>query len=1712
MSANSATNSGSTFTSSADLAGLLHLFKARSADLWNSSERNQVLQETNALLLNGIVSQLVGELRSDTDAATSATAAPSAALNQFGWGFPQQQSMQQQSMQQQQQQQASTLPDLNILRVKAEILFFICYQTQIESGELTQLVALVKGLSNKLVKSDDFQSAPHLDWQAPLFTLLVILQLTLVCALQQTTYLLSRHTDYSQMSVEDVEVGNNLPQRAGDRHHMDDNDWLCAGAKGFCCMAFAVLRQPEVDMDNLPAADVEWFLHEASRLRAYSYIRLCVLPVIQCATLQNKSTGLFYMSVLCELMENMAKIYCMTHYKQSYNNNESDFPYVFFPPTQQFYLDNQAFFRKKLQQSGLPIPRHLLDHPSPVDSLEDVMALFGAICDMRPEFSYIFWPPNEPEDESEEQQEARLSSTAQQPHHQYSVHPFLMKAVDSSFHYSSLLTATIRFVASLSYDPLQKLAYAAYHFVSNARYDAMSWDYCLSQIDSAASKLGSTAPITTTPSQGYFESAQRLSSDALSLHGQHTFGEHDVEELIAILKLISAVSRNKYVARLFVENYKIVSRLFSLIVCNMPVDLKGATLQTLAVFADLGGSVTSEIWELMEVHRLLPFATNSWSTQHQQSVTHQSKIALQTRLAPSPNPNSFMSYQNKLSTPQSTAVWNPFDGQSILNRQANKGLRVELEDAESRIGCYPVTDSFLLLLESLFSQGIPNDLGGEYRLPGVVFYLEYVIDDILCKAKERLYAPQNSPSAYAQRFRLTSRAIKLLSMVLQHYRINEVSVDTLLSSRQRQPNSETTSLDPELLEIVKDFQEIEVEFQIDGVSKQKLRPKSAGFFVMSLLLSRSRLMDLLLELLKECDIAAMNAAFDSLSLFEIGSAFDLTQKIYQHSHHQDQIYSSALGQRVRMPGLIEDVQPMQLTNLGGDRNVSDLVYWQERVVSAVMGLLYECSLRENGFNTLLVASGEKLTITRSEAGRPTSQTVLAYSFADLLASGLNGQAMAVLAHFVQLSARTNPCLPALNVLAIHLLEHVALSMQPEKLISTVMTGSESTFLTSVGLAEKYKRRFMDGCVTAIADSSDFTLIGSGINSLHYDILTIGGNFYPDLYSQASTDNLTASPPLQVTAYSIPTTASLSYRHITSSLDSTFVGVEGRWTPASPQPSRHEQHHHVSERKMSTARELQHGYASAREAMVSMLLSTLLFDHVCLSHYLSGVALQHGRVATWQSSADHSKVNCLTAIIDLLSPNNFINGSTVLQQHPQITMDCFEYVYRLCASPLSSKSTLSILRDKSVNFIMVQLSVLLYLLHVTDDELLEGVTPSLPHSYELRTTLSTVESLKAALNTCVAWLFKICALEIRQAQLAMSSGATDNDDGGHILYAKKLSQLLLTHCSRLSFLGDRGTDRSVLVKVLETVVSVSNAPVISSAGSMMSSLSPSVKEMLNDCLISVDLFKGGRGWKDNKFCMVDNGLGVFKAIDLYRLNSSGQSVHRGSHFPAKQISRDNQLHSSASGRQEKDSLQEISQIVNECNRLLSATNHLCYSWRQLVDVLVSDRNFLCSTAGRGQSMQDLSYSLHEELLKPILHTLLANPSLDMVLAEQFVRSMMAILKCFLSGSDASIFDAGSQGRQQELFNILLSLLVRRKSAADAWVASTAFTPSSITFRGFLTVSVTLLLQVGSGIDSVDSFNDYTSASSEEDKSEARYLVSRDNDNFHYLTVIVMPSPI
>ena len=103
-----------------------------------------------------------------------------------------------------------------------------------------------------------------------------------------------------------------------------------------------------------------------------------------------------------------------------------------------------------------------------------------------------------------------------------------------------------------------------------------------------------------------------------------------------------------------------------------------------------------------------------------------------------------------------------------------------------------------------------------------------------------------------QRWRLTARALRVIIAILQNYEINQLPFPP-------SADPSTLTIDPTLEQFLLDFREAQGEYLIEGQATPVRcdRQKTAGFTVMALMLGRSRLLECVLALLKECSIRTL---------------------------------------------------------------------------------------------------------------------------------------------------------------------------------------------------------------------------------------------------------------------------------------------------------------------------------------------------------------------------------------------------------------------------------------------------------------------------------------------------------------------------------------------------------------------------------------------------------------------------------------------------------------------------------------------------------------------------------------------------------------------------------------------------------------------------------------------------------------------------------------
>ena len=1003
-------------------------------------------------------------------------------------------------------------------------------------------------------------------------------------------------------------------------------------------------------------------------------------------------------------------------------------------------------------------------------------------------------------------------------------------------------------------------------------------------------------------------------------------------------------------------------------------------------------------------------------------------------------------------------------GSAFGSRRAGapgRGLRVELEEAETRAGRYPVTEGFLQLLEALLSHGTPDTLGRGYRRPGLMVYLDYVVDDVLMRTQDRPYQPSDWPSARAQRWRICTHCLSILRTILQNYPVNAIPASSFSAAEQAlvRLQSSDASRASALKEVLYDFRDSHEEYLLEGSStpQRASRPKTAAFMVMAMLLGRARLFDYLGYLLLECSAQNLELGFNEHCLSEVGAAVDLVQKVYELGHpssaprHEASfdfsfpMSAASVGLRGAASQLpVEEAEPLDLTSLGRETHLCDLFFWQERTVAGVVGLLYECALREERFMALYRSCGGKVTITRiSEQGRAAVLPVILHDLSELLCVDRESGMLSLIAQVVPLHIRSCPCLPAANVLCIRIIEHVALHMPAGRLLAALMPAT--------GQADR-AGHLIEGCAAAIrADVSLAEEQNDG--SLHYDVVCLGGVPYPSFcsLSAAYTSNL-APPNLYLTM-------------INADSNEEAAQVDAEYLRA-----------------------LRLG-GTIREAVLSLLLRTLTPTGVCLSHQLLGLGASTARVfndpsatQSFRAPGASSRVlpeGCLDAVLYVLSPSSTPVGTTAVQLHPEQAETCFELVYRLAASPATSDAVLRRLADRQVDHLRVQLTLLVYLLHLSDDELLEGVdlTAELSNGVHnnnnisgLNESVAALQSVKASLHSCAAWLVKTCTLSLRHAELHRSSALT--------AHASSVLELLFSSCSSLPFGQERGDHVSVLEKLLGSATAFPVHPYAQTARPTAAML-----QHLESSAFEQRLGRAGTGWGEgNQFLRQDathaSAL-TYRVVDLRALTARVAA---------------------SSGAVMAGDLQGALNVAVQLNiysKMVATQAHLSAGWCQLVNMLLAGgktqellRSVLCgaersttqsvgaserfalsaprsatSLTDEESSAQKLVEVVDECLFAPTTTVLASRAAAQHpLLPDLFARCVLAQVKVLVSSSAAL-----SVERYTRVLERVVQLILQPRdwalsgSLPDGGSSSTA---ASAAYRGMLSTALLLVIQAPS----------------------------------------------
>jgi hypothetical protein len=1371
-----------------ELESILSLMKRRSSSNLPSVD---IFRDTNALLKQHLLSTLLAEIKRDVE-KFKATPPVTADIQ---W---------------------------DKLRLKAEIVFFALYQTLATPTEAELLLALIRDISSLIAATtldgffapeatsavestglstlpsniDNSPDAQHQqvreDAASPLLLLLVILQLAHLGAHQQTVDLYSRDVLYS--SVQDVaskSVDNDLPNEAGSWYGMDVDNWTCRGARAFTCLVFGVFRQPQVDDDNAEPDDVEWFLHEACVNRGYSYLRLCILPVIQSLSLIDRQTSLFYLSILSDLLENLSEIYRMSFYRS--DAEIMDFPYIFFPPTTEFYLEHTDMYKSQAQQSSTEpddtrkklsadrsifggwggghshssrsfLPYSMLLDDNGVDTLQDVIAVHRNLMAIYPNFVKLFWNDDCFVEENAENtcvgdkcgadkaasdgpnwSEARACRQ-----HLYTPHHFVTKVLSACQQHRSLWIPSLQYLISLAGGPAGSTARPVFFYLEQETTSPLHWSHLLHGIRNLVAQL----------SDDFRSNGKALNqphSTDVAMPAPLVAGEIPV--LLNVLNLLTAVACHPVVCDfLDSDKYAIVPLLFDVFSCSLPCDLKAAVLRTLSELTRHSIVIARKVLKHCE-----GYATSTLSV---------------------------FSSPNSVTTGNHQSLTFPSMNAASLNTKAFlHSIRIELDERESHFGQYPLTEALLQLLLSTFRHGPAVQHQVEFVEQGGLFpYIDYVIDVVLLTVHQRRFIPssESSSQSLGMRWRLAAKAMEVLLVILQQFpceiAVEAFSTTTKLVSTNsstnvsmpktpfRQTTGLTTAAAPKVVPI--------------PVPKD-----SPGFYLLTQLLGNSRLTDFLMQCIRGLDSSfltdcrneyfqsELTSVVDSLLFFSKSSTWStrhnnptnmrvdqMLQSLSANERQSSSVTSSFARSQFELSG-----SPIELLHTKRD-NTIDSVFWTERVTALTVSILWQIAHREKEFFSYLLTSkamspSEGIVVSRYEGFRILPVSCVPLTLSSMLAGH---DAMKPLLFLMQHQFRTQPVLPSTSVLIVQICEHLAVW----DILSRPLFPNDPSFNQRV-LGNKRMWNFSStSSLSSVSSLNSLCLPSSIIETFVMALLgsdTISNSIalLNDCGEYERICNGATRTPLRATIHrpQLPTSSEVES---SSQSTNTAFNVESYLANDAQHACTHDRAD-----GLELVGENEDEISILRTSVLSLLLGTLS-THSQQPHSTRDGSFHNAGYEQRVESSFHlqllglssssatssASMNCLDALLQLIHPLH----THFFQKWPLLAMDVYELLFRLAQHPSTMTKTLVRLRER--DFFQTHLMFLLRLAALDVSEMVQMTSGQINDDPQTMISLETnslpperislIASFGFAIRQSISWLLKICQLELKECKLHGSS--------------------------------------------------------------------------------------------------------------------------------------------------------------------------------------------------------------------------------------------------------------------------------------------------------------------------------------------------------------------
>jgi hypothetical protein len=488
--------------------------------------------------------------------------------------------------------------------------------------------------------------------------------------------------------------------------------------------------------------------------------------------------------------------------------------------------------------------------------------------------------------------------------------------------------------------------------------------------------------------------------------------------------------------------------------------------------------------------------------------------------------------------------------------------------------------------------------------------------------------------------------------------------------------------------------------------------------------------------------------------------------------------------------------------------------------------------------------------------------------------------------------------------------------------------------------------------------------------------------------------------------------------------------------------------------------------SIRECVLRLLLSTLTPSSICLSHFLLGLTpSQQGNDDQGRSAA------CFEAVLDLLSPESYPLGATLLQLFPAQAVDCYELIYRLVASQAVRSVVVARLNSPHVNFLQVHGTLLMYMTHLSDEELLYLKCEKGTASAKRR-----METIKSALYQSLAWLVKTTSAvlyTISSVVVANSAHTLGATSGGLRKVIATLLSLYYNSCTELAFSGERASEQSALSKLLDHCTLFPAAPLVSQ------SLSPTVRECITAASRHLELSKAGSGFGSlNRFHQQDTGTlellsQSLQYVDITLLQQYLQERRDSIQRMALLTARSGRGHRLVVGApplslSNEECIEGVHSAVmnNLYSQRVGAMAHCCMAWTQLVQIstVLPQPHLSCAAVPVAvlDGLFDVSY-VFSQILVPLLNALLARPLVDSLVSETLARALLGLLSYVFAESNGVNNEAALNVQEFHfLLEGLLRLLITRRGDGTDDNSDCGLQHTSLLFRSLVSAALTTTL--------------------------------------------------